>query len=151
AGTPGNLGDDFTPRYVGGDDNHNNKLDPGETWLFTSADVSYQVQAGLYGNTATVTATSSTGQTATASDPAYHRGVDTPLVVQKAVNVADPLHPTPAEDANDAANPRLLAVGTNVVWTYLLTNPGTVPLTVSSFRDDAGTPGNLGDDFTPKY
>src|SRR5262249_10641083 len=113
--------------------------------------VSYQVQRGLYGNTATVTATASTGQTVTASDPAYLRGTDTLLVVQKAINAADPLHPTPAEDANDAANPRLLPNDTNVIWTYLLTNPGTSSLTVTSFRDDAGTPGVLGDDFTPKY
>src|SRR5262249_50871133 len=129
-----------------------NKLDPGETWLYTSAGVvSYQVKAGLYGNIATVTASAPGNVTVMASDPNYHRGTDTLLVVQKAINAVDPLHPTVAEDANDPANPRLLAVGTNVVWTYLLTNPGTVPLTITAFRDDAGTPSNPSDDFTPRY
>src|SRR5262249_22195215 len=65
------------------------------------------------------------------------------------INAADPLHPTPAEDANDPANPRPLLVGTNVVWTYLLTNPGTVAMAVTSITDDAGTPTVPNDDFTP--
>src|SRR5262249_17631409 len=152
AGTPGNPSDDFGPKYVSGDVNNNNRLDPGETWLYTSAGVvSYQVHAGLYGNTAMVTATGSTGPTVSASDPNYHRGTNTLLVVQKDINAVDPLHPTAAEDANDPTNPRMLPVGTNVVWTYLVSNPGTTPLTITSFRDDAGTPGVLGDDFTPKY
>src|SRR5205823_5329210 len=69
-GTPTNSADDFTPaavlvtfrgqQYNTGDANHNNLLDPGETWRYTSAGVaSRQVQAGPYGNYATVTATSS--------------------------------------------------------------------------------------------
>src|SRR5262249_29009616 len=84
-----------------------------------------------------------------ASDPSYHRGTNTLLVVQKAINAADPLHPTAAEDANDPNNPRLLLVGTPVVWSYLLTNPGLVPLTINSFKDDGGSPGFTGDDFSP--
>src|SRR5205814_7376152 len=48
-------------------------------------------------------------------------------------------------------NPVQLLVGTNVVWTYLLTNSGTLSVTVNSLTDDAGTPGNPVDDFPPKY
>jgi hypothetical protein len=151
-GTPGNPADDFHPVYVSGDVNHNNKLDPGETWLYTSAGAvtpSPVVKVGLYGNTATVTATAPGSQTFTASDPAYYFGTDTILNVQKDINAADPLHPTTAEDANDPANPRMLPVGTNVVWTYLLTNSGTVPLAVNSFVDNGGTPTVTTDDFIP--
>src|SRR5205085_1032802 len=100
-------------------------------------------------------------QTAAGSTPTGHPplhggthtgGGGSPSInIEKAINAVDPLHPTAAEDANDPTNPRLLAIGTNVVWTYLLTNPGTVPLTITSFRDDAGTPGITGDDFTPRY
>src|SRR5262249_9021548 len=151
AGTPSNAADDFRPIYVSGDANNNGLLDPGETWLYTSAGVvSYQVQAGLYGNTANVTAKGA-NQTVTAADPSYHLGTNTILRVQKDINAVDPLHPTAAEDANDPANPRQLLTGSNVVWTYLLTNPGTVPLTINSFTDDAGTPTLPGDDFHPKY
>src|SRR5262249_5495874 len=75
AGTPTVTTDDFTPKYVSGDVNNNGKLDPGETWLYTSSGVvSYQVHAGLYGNTATVTAKSTGNQTFTASDANYHFG-----------------------------------------------------------------------------
>src|SRR5207248_3346956 len=101
AGTPTVPGDDFSPKYVSGDANNNNKLDPGETWLYTSAGVvTYTVHAGLYGNTATVTTRGTANQTFTAADPNYHFGTDTLLVVQKDINAVDPLHPTVAEDAN---------------------------------------------------
>src|SRR5262249_23333527 len=149
AGTPTVPGDDFTPKYVSGDANSNRLLDPGETWLYTSQGVvAPKVVPGFYGNTATVTATGN-GSTVTAFDSAYHFGTNTLLVIQKDINAVDPLHPTTAEDANDAANPRQLLVGTNVVWTYLLPTPGTVAMTVASVRDDAGTPTLPGDDFTP--
>jgi Ca2+-binding RTX toxin-like protein len=144
--------DDFHPAYVSGDANNNGKLDPGETWLYTSQGVvTYTVKAGLYGNIATVTAKAGGGGPITASDPNYHFGTDTLVNIRKAINAADALHPTATEDANDPANPRLLGSGTSVVWTYLLTNPGVVPLTITSITDDAGTPGVPGDDFHPVY
>src|SRR5206468_3944983 len=87
AGTPSVPGDDFIPSYVSGDANKNGLLDPGETWLYTSAGVvSYQVHTGFYGNTASVTATPTGGSTVTASDPNYHFGTNTALVVQKDIN-----------------------------------------------------------------
>src|SRR5262249_16648337 len=69
--------------------------------------------------------------------------------IKKAVNAAFPLSPTPLEDANDPNNPRPLPVGMNLVWTYLVTNAGTTPLSITSIRDDNGTPTNTADDFTP--
>src|SRR5262249_30135627 len=73
AGTPTTPVDDFAPAPVlsggfnVGDTNHNNTLDFGEAWLYTSAGVrSYQAKTGLYGNTATVTVTSG-GQLVSAS------------------------------------------------------------------------------------
>src|SRR5262249_30282075 len=81
----------------------------------------------------------------------YHFGTTAQLVVQKDINAIDPLHPTAAENANNPANPRQLVVGTAVVWTYLVSNSGSVPLTVTSITDDAGTPGVSGDDFHPRY
>src|SRR5262249_31926787 len=84
-------------------------------------------------------------------DPTYFFGTNTLITVQTAINAVDPSHPTTAELSNDPANPRMLAVGTPVVWTYQLNNPGLVPLTITTFTDDARTPGNPSDDFSPTY
>jgi hypothetical protein len=73
-----------------------------------------------------------------------------PLQIVKAINAVDQLHPTAAEDANDSTSPRMLAVGTDVVWTYVVSNTGTAPLTISSLRDDAGTASDTSDDFSPR-
>src|SRR6185503_5532900 len=62
----------------------------------------------------------------------------------------DSLNPTGAEDA-DLAPGRAFQVGTNITWTYLLSNQSGGPLSVTSIRDDAGTPANPADDFSPLY
>src|SRR5262249_15123717 len=93
----------------------------------------------------------SAGSTPTGHPPIRGKKGTASIELVKAINALDPLHPTPAEDANDRNNPRPLPIGANVVWTYLLTNTGTQSLTIDSFTDDAGTQGVLGDDFTPKF
>jgi len=42
-----------------------------------------------------------------------------------------------------------VSVDDPVTWKYVVTNPGTVPLTNVVVTDDNGTPGNPGDDFNP--
>jgi uncharacterized repeat protein (TIGR01451 family) len=149
AGTPGVLGDNFRPKYVSGDTNNNDLLDPGETWLFTSSGVvSYNAQAGLYGNTITVTGTGTNGQPVTTTAMNWHLGTEPSLFILKAINAANPMMPTPAELAQ-AAPGRLLPVGTPVVWTYQVYDEAVAPVKVTSIRDDAGTPSNPSDDFTP--
>ncbi len=149
-GTPANTSDDFAPlpvtvtwngaTYNTGDTNHNGLLDVGEVWLYTSAGVSHAtVAAGEYKNTATVTGVEPhLGTVVTASDVSYHFGALNKLVVRKAVNAADPLHPTAYEDANYAPGP-VLTAGSTVTWTYLVTNLGNTALDVSSLIDDNGT------------
>ena len=150
AGTRNDLTDDFDPQYVSGDGNSNGQLDPGENWLYTSAGViTFIVTSNLYGNFGTVVATTTDGQPLTpASDPSYHLGNDPTLFVQKAINAQDPLNPTPEELAQ-AAPGRPLPVGTTVVWTYKAYNGGDGPIQVTSLRDDAGTPSDPSDDFSP--
>src|SRR5262249_30329352 len=142
--------DDFSPVYVSGDLNKNKKLDPNEVWLYTSSGaINFPAPLGLYANTATATATRGT-ETVTGSDKAYLLGNQPGLIIKKAINAEDPGSPTEEEEA-DAAPGRLLPVGTPVVWTYLLSNVGEAPIALTSLRDDAGTPGNPYDDFTPVY
>ena len=146
--------DDFIPKYVSGDANNNGLLDPGETWLYTSSGVvSYQVQAGLYGNTSTVIATPTTGiSPSPPPTPTTTSGPDTVPRRPEGHQRRRPAAPDGRRGRQrPEQRPRKLAVGTNVVWTYLLTNTGTVPSTITSFKDDAGTPGITGDDFEPKY
>ena len=149
AGTANGTADDFRPRYVSGDRNNNGKLDRSEAWLFTSAGVfPYTVRTNLYGNRGSVTVTSNGETVTTTSDPSYHLGNSPTLFVQKAINAADPMNPTPVELAQ-AAPGRALTVGTKVVWTYKVYNTGDGPIQVTYLRDDAGTPSDPRDDFSP--
>ncbi|UZJ27067.1 hypothetical protein RHODO2019_19095 (plasmid) [Rhodococcus antarcticus] len=71
------------------------------------------------------------------------------IVVKGAVNAADPLHPTAAEDA-EVPPGAVLAVSAALRLTYLVTNPGLVALKITSIVDDNGTP-TTADDVTPVY
>ncbi len=83
---------------------------------------------------ATVGGTDSTGTVATpetATDPSNHFGADPDIAIVKTTNGADGLN-------------------IPVVWTYQVTTtgPGFIPAGDIEIVDDAGTPGDLGDDFS---
>ena len=109
--TTGDPGDDFHPTYVSGDTNKNNRLDPGETWLY-----SYNGTAitGTHTNVATVTAPGATNNPQTAQ-AVYTAAVNSISIVKKTDGQR-----TGAE----------LVPGDPVDWTYEVTNTG--PQTVSS-------------------
>ncbi|HEX8310836.1 MAG TPA: hypothetical protein VF614_05930, partial [Chthoniobacteraceae bacterium] len=149
-GTPGNTSDDFTPAFVSGDANTNGLLDANEVWLFTSGGVStYQVLGGQYRNLASVSAMTAEGALSFDDDAAFHFGTTAGIRVQKAINAANPFAPT-AIELSEPAPGRALAVGSSVVWTYQIFNDGDAPVSITTIRDDAGTPANAADDFTPK-
>ena len=52
---------------------------------------------------------------------------------------------------NDAAPGVFVPVGSTVTFTYVVTNPGNVPLSGVTVRDDNGTPGNAADDFNATF
>ncbi|HTH07847.1 MAG TPA: hypothetical protein VL916_18340, partial [Ilumatobacteraceae bacterium] len=140
-GTPDDASDDFTAVYVSGDANGNGLLDPGEVWLFTSLGVrGFAATAGLYGNTATVTAYDEANAPATARDAAYHFGAIALPEIVKYVN---------GQDAATAPGIEL-PVGGPVTWTYEVRNLGNIALAVT-VTDDNGTPANPADDFAPAY
>ena len=143
-GTSGNLADDITLTFVGGDANSNSRLDVGETWTY-SAPV-HVVTAGQYTNIARVTGNpvdaagvDLAGVTdPTDTDPSNHFGVNAAINVVKNTN---------GQDANTPPGPQL-AVGSTATFTYIVTNTGNVTLGTVAVTDDNGTPGTPGDDLT---
>jgi large repetitive protein len=93
--------------------------------------------AGQYGNLATVTGTDPIGQTPSDDDPSHYFGVRSAIDIEKSTN---------GEDADAPTGP-LVAAGGNVSWTYVVTNPGNVPLSNVVVRDDNGTLVDPSDDF----
>ena len=115
-GTPGNAADDFLATFVGGDTNSNGLLDPGEVWTYTASGT---VGTTDYCNVGTASGTN--GSTVSATDAACYRvpPVVVEIAIVKLVN---------GEDANTPASGPVLTPGAPVTFTYVVTNPGTVPL-----------------------
>ena len=136
------------PTFTGGDTNANNLLDPGETWTYTATGT---VGTTDYCNVGSASGTS--GTTATASDPACYR-VPAPIgiTIVKLLNAYKPPVYTAIEDAN-VVIPQVV-VGGEVIFTYVVTNTGTIRLAVDKSAgvfDDNGTPNNPADDFFAVY
>jgi hypothetical protein len=147
AGTPGNPADDFTPTFVGGDANGNGLLDLAETWTYTATRPAALLLGTAdpcqYTNVVTATATDVlAGGTFTDTATSRHEVLTAP-----AINL---VKLTNGQDANTAPGP-LVAPGSTVTFTYVVTNPGDVPLSAVTLTDDAGTPGDPADDFSPTF
>ena len=139
--------DDFSPTYVSGDTDSDSVLDPGEVWLYRFQKT---VVTGQYTNIATVTGKSG-ATTVSDSDAANYYGSVAKILIKKAVNAVKPTAPTAAEDADTVASARILAMGTSLVWTYLVSNLTGTSLKTVVVIDDNGTPNDPSDDFKPVY
>jgi uncharacterized repeat protein (TIGR01451 family) len=107
-----------------GDTNGNGLLDLGETWTYTATATA---QAGQQTNTGTVTGQDdSTGATVTDNNPANYFGDGPGIKIVKFVN---------GQDADTAPGPHV-AAGSTVVFTYVVTNTGNVPLANVVVTDD---------------
>lgn len=140
-GTPANLADDFNATFFNGDDNSNGLLDgPNETWIFTASRIA---TAGQYTNigTATGTPTSGGGSPVTSTNPDNHFGASPGVNLVKLTNGTN----------NDTPPGPTVPIGSTVTFTYVVTNPGNVPLFGVTVRDDNGTPANMADDFNPTF
>jgi hypothetical protein len=84
--------------------------------------------AGQYANVGTVTGTPPAGLPVTASDPAHYFGGVADISLEKLVN---------GEDADTAPGPSVL-IGSVVVFTYVVTNVGTVLLDPVTVTDNRG-------------
>jgi hypothetical protein len=143
-GTPGNTTDDFSPALVGGDTDNDGVLDLNETWTYQATGT---VQAGQYAAIATAIGTpvdSNNGPIpdaipVTDTDPSHHFGYRAQLDIQKSTN---------GQDADSPTGPSV-PVGSELTWTYIVTNPSNVPVGPVVVLDDNGTPGDTTDDFSP--
>ena len=142
-GTPSNPADDFNPNPVlaggfnVGDVNKNNLLDPGEDWKYT---FNGAAQVGQYENRVVTTAAGNVSNTSVTANSLSHYFALVPNIsIVKETNGQVALNPP---------GPTVF-VGTPVTYTYLVTNPDTVPLHNVVVTDDNGTPSNPADDFHP--
>jgi hypothetical protein len=125
-----------------GDADGDGLLDPGEAWLFTATGAAI---AGPYANLGSVTGVGVfSGVPLRAENSDHYYGAQPAIDIEKATN---------GDDADTPTGPVLevKATGTTVTWTYVVTNPGNVPLANVVVTDDNGTPGHPADDFQPDF
>lgn len=106
------------PVYVSGDANGDGILQVGEAWLYRATGIAV---AGQYANIGTVIGTPPSGPNVSDTDPSHYFGFtpdETVINIEKSTNGVDADLPT---------GPRI-AVGGSVTWTYVVTNPNTIPL-----------------------
>jgi len=114
------------PQYVSGDENEDGILQVGEEWIFEAEGIA---EEGQYANIGTVEGTSPDDETVTDEDPSHYIGIlpDQPAInIEKLTNGVDADLPTGPE----------ITVGDDVTWTYIITNPGNVPLTNITVTDN---------------
>ena len=139
AGTPGLLGDDFSPMFVGGYTDADSELDVGEIWTSTA---NAAALAGEYVNIATVngTAADEFGNTA----PSRR----TRMI---AIPGSSPTSTSSRPRTVQTTSAQTCWWAPAVTWGYTVTTTGDVSIQNVVVVDDAGTPGLLGDDFNPMF
>ncbi|MFW5664967.1 MAG: DUF7507 domain-containing protein, partial [Coleofasciculus sp.] len=98
-----------------------------ETYIYTTT-----WEAGLQTNTATATS----DQGVIDNDDGNYFGADPSIAIDKVTNGADGQE---------------ILEGTDVTWTYSVSNAGNVGISNVSVTDDNGTVNDTSDDFTPTY
>jgi hypothetical protein len=106
------------PVYISGDVNEDNVLQPGEVWTYRASSTAV---AGQYANIGTARGATANGKIVSDSDPSHYFGFtpdETVINIEKFTNGFDADLPTGPQ----------ITVGGNVTWTYVVTNPNTIPL-----------------------
>src|SRR4029078_6112863 len=96
---------------------------------------------GQYTNFATAMGTPASGPAVSDTDPDNHFGAAPAINIVKLTN----------GNNNDVAPGPSVPVGSTVTFTYVVTNPGNVPLSGVTVRDDNGTSRNTADAFNPTF
>ncbi len=116
---------DTTPDYISGDTNSNERLDPGETWVF---------QCDKFVLAATTDQELKIDNTATAS------GVAPNASTVQDQDSATVYVRTPAMKLTKTADPVTVPAGAPVTYTYKLTNTGNDPISDVTIGDDKCSP-----------
>ncbi|MCL6582415.1 MAG: hypothetical protein K6U11_02140 [bacterium] len=90
-------------------------LEAGQSMTCTASGTA---QAGQYTNSGTVTATAPDGQQLTFNDPSHYFGYTSGISIEKSTN---------GQDADSPPGPRI-PTGSQVFWTYRITNTGNIPI-----------------------
>ncbi|MBP7110379.1 MAG: hypothetical protein KBB09_02255, partial [Firmicutes bacterium] len=113
----------LVPQYLSGDDNRDNIMQVGEKWTYQATGTATE---GQYRNVGTVTGKYKS-KVVTDSDSAFYLGGAHPSIdIEKATNGQD----------SDTPPGLGLPVGSDVTWTYSVTNTGNVDLTDVAVLDD---------------
>jgi hypothetical protein len=134
-----NVSDDqgVVTNYISGDDNADGILDTNEIWVYEGYGTAI---VGDYSNLGIVTGdyTDDLGNsvTVTDDDPSHYWGTDPNLVIDKVTNGTDHLE---------------ILNGSDIRWTYTVTNTGNVGISNVSVSDDNGTVDDTSDDFIATY
>ncbi|WP_340818548.1 hypothetical protein [Methanolobus sp. WCC4] len=110
--------------FQGGDTNADGILDLTETWTYEAEGTA---ECGQYANLGTVTGDYG-DVTVTDADPSHYFGECSGIDIEKATN---------GEDADTGPGPGI-PEGDAVIWTYVVTNTGNVPLSNVVVTDDQG-------------
>ena len=153
--TPTDTNDDFVPDPVEftdgfnvGDLDQDNRLDPGEEWLYSAG--FFATQLGQFENIALVTGTpvdefgSPLGDSIKDDDPANYSVSGKPgISIEKTTN---------GVQADTVAEAVEIVAGDAVTWNYFVENTGTLPFVETEVVvvDDNGTPDDSSDDFYPE-
>ena len=142
AATPGDDTDDFSPTYVSGDTDADGELDVGETWTYTAQYV--VTQADVDGGGPIVNTATANGDSVASGDAAEESSDDA------SVELCDDPAIKIVKDA-ESSDPECTDAGDTITYTYTVTNEGNVSLDNVVVVDDAATPGDDTDDFSPTY
>ena len=120
--------------------NADDTLDVGEVWTYELQGTAVE---NAYENSGTVTADpiGIAGQV-TDVDFSHYFGVRSQIDIEKATNNID---------ADQVDTGPTVNVGETVTFTYVVRNAGNSSISNVVVVDDAGTPGNAADDFTPTF
>jgi len=99
-------------------------LAPGESMTCSASGTAL---AGQQRNVASVTGKPPCGNLVTATDASHYRGVTPGIQLEKLIN---------GEDADDSAHAVPLMAGAPVLWSFVVTNTGDVPLSDVAVTDD---------------
>lgn len=119
---------------------HPGPVEPGQSFTCSAVGTVHGAEKGLFAATGKVSAIDFSGGTQFADQDASHYTPLVPFSADPRVTIQSLVNGT---DADSSPGP-YIAEGSPVIWTYVITNSGNVPLTSLAVSNSAGIPVNCG-------